>query len=160
MGLVLALLHGLLYRVRGGWFKLPSTQLARLCWVIPVGLTVLLGFPWWIALGSAVGAFLGLMIPHGKWFAMRQTLRDTIWMTVIGIIRWSLIHIPIVCVASGTAWIALGSLLSGLVYLLGTYVPEIKGPFLGHSDGVQTIEYSEVFYGMLFGYMLWLTLGL
>ena len=64
-----AIVGGVLYRLRGGWFSILSgwkqkTQLMRLIWSVPTGLLLfyLAGGPWYIAPLLVVSVFASMFI--------------------------------------------------------------------------------------------------
>lgn len=125
---LLSLLGGVLYRLRGGAVSALvghdlGTQAARLCWALPTG--VLIGFlsgVWWLGVLSAVGALVGLLISHGRYFA--PGFDNYVGMTLITAARVLLIVLapaifvdPILCLALVAALFP--------AYQVGWYLPSL-----------------------------------
>lgn len=144
-----------LWHCRGGWNPLDAgTTVARLVfWIIPVGIVLFSVFPWERALAGTVGAYVGLLISHGKYFSC-VTWRDTFFMGVISCIRFALILIPLACGCHPEiALLSFYGLLGGLAYKMGRL-------FIGHTVPLSwygrpmaegETEYGELFFGALFG---------
>jgi hypothetical protein len=111
-------LFAVLYRMRGGWLKPSSTTWCRLVyWSLPIAAWGGLTFgP--LGLLCGVGAYLGLMIPHGEWFA-GPSIRDAAMMGIIGMARAFLIVFPVAGNAPEVGFTAFLGLLSGVAYWVG-----------------------------------------
>ena len=107
-----------LYRCRGGFLPLGSTQAARVMyWATPIaawGYAVI----GWYGLLCGVMAFIGLLIPHGKYQAGCD-LDSIVGMGVIGMVRLALILTPMVAVHSLVFLLVPLGFLSGLGYGAG-----------------------------------------
>lgn len=119
MSLLLIPLFAVLYRMRGGWLKPSSTTWCRLVyWSLPVAVWGACAFgPWGLLCG--LGAYLGLLIPHGRWFG-GPAIEDAIVMGLIGLARAFLILAS--CVLAGTPEVLVASslgLMSGVAYWIG-----------------------------------------
>lgn len=114
-----------LYRLRGaGVFP---TQVGRLIWAVATGILCgLLAGP--VGLLAAVGAWAGLLIPHGKFYAIGfDTHKDTGYrpiknmaiMSLIGMVRLGLIALPLAFITpDAMALIVIGG-LHGPAYYAG-----------------------------------------
>jgi len=106
-----------LYRLRGAGV-LP-TQHGRLVWAAATGLFCgLLAGP--VGLLAAIGAFLGLLIPHGKYYAIAPDVtQNSAIMAVIGMTRLGLIGLPLLAVTpDAAAFLVIGG-LHGPAYFAG-----------------------------------------
>lgn len=75
------------YRLRGWGGFLLGTFSRRLFWSLSIGAScVLAGAPLSLSVGSALGAFAGMMIPHGRWYQV-FSFSDALHMAGIGLAR-------------------------------------------------------------------------
>lgn len=123
------ILGAVLYRIRGGWHAIPiqGAQAVRILWSVATGALVwlLVGGPWWLLAASALGAFLGLLLPQGwciNW-AQNQNLREALGTAVLGTVRLVLTVAPAAIMGTPGLWwaVAIGPLMTvayGVGYLL------------------------------------------
>lgn len=130
LAVALIILGGLLYRQRGGGIDLPiGTQGARLVWCIPTGvLCAMLFGNWWLLPAVATAAFLGLMIPHGRFQDVGtcgdSVLHDVVGMSCVCNIRGVLIYLPVILIAhQSPILVLLLPLLAGPAYWLAWRIP-------------------------------------
>jgi len=158
--LFLPLLGALLFRVRGGLFRLPSTTLGRAVW--SVGMTVpIVGVTlnWWLLLLAPL-LFAGCVLPWWKSIDMGrnegsywvdvafQTARGVCWvLPAVALMGWQYGFIA-------AAPLLIAGLLCAPAYELGWRTPStIPGLTRGS-------EVGEVYFGFLIGLGLALTLVL
>lgn len=162
--LTIAVFMAFCYRCRGGFLGTGSTQAARiLFWALPVMIIILpLGFNY--AFYTALMAFLGLMIPHGK-FQNDTSLHDIFGMSLIGAARLALILTPLSFINYYVLFYSLLGLGSGLAYYIGHRFLdgvdsgiETDGVFLREIQlfdagkfAVGATEWGEVGTGLFFG---------
>jgi len=133
-------LLALAYRLRGMGWPFGTTS-GRVVWCCACGLSSLFLFGWTSALMAFVGAYLGMLFSHSKWY---QFKRSGSWprMILICIARAAII-MPV-----GLGWIVLpfavvGGLLGACSYWFGTRVTleplRVAEPLVGAVLGVMLL---------------------
>lgn len=148
--LALIPLGAILFRIRGGWLRLPSTTLGRAVW--SVGMTVLpvaVTLNWWLLL-LAPALFAGCVLPWWKsidmgrmegdlWVdAALQTARGVLWVLPAALLLawlYQLAAVPLV----------VAGLLCAIAYELGWRTPSDVRHF------TKGAELGEVYFGGLIG---------
>lgn len=133
-------LMALAYRLRGNGWPLGTTS-GRVVWCLACGLASTWLFGWQSGLMAFVGAYLGMMLSHSKWY---QFNRPGSWPRMIAIClsRCALI-MPL-----GLGWIVIpftvaGGLLGAVAYWFGTKVSP------------EPLRVAEPIVGAVFGAMMW-----
>jgi hypothetical protein len=153
--LFLSLALAFCFRCRGGFTGLGNTQAARLLWwALPVALATLNPL-------CGVGAFLGLLIPPGK-FQNDASLKSVLGLTIIGFVQALFILGPMAYERPETLLAAPWGALRGLAYFIGWRFLDGKDSGLRflHGDGTVDVfakggsEWGEVLTGFFFGFMI------
>jgi hypothetical protein len=138
---------GALWRIRGGWLGLPSSQLARACFSIPFGLyTVLLTGDWWGML-MAPAIHLGMVMPWAQWMDMNHVEEndDLTGMTGRGFLVTAAGSVLLAVIDPGPA---------AYIFLMGG---SMLGPIYAASWDIFKggTEAAEVMYGGWLAALLW-----
>jgi hypothetical protein len=140
------------FRCRGGFIGLRNTQAARaLWWALPVALATANPL-------CGAGAFLGLLIPPGK-FEGDASLKSILGMALIGTAQALLILGPMAYARPPALLAAPFGALRGLAYFIGWRFLDGRdgGLRFAHSDGTSDVfarggsEWGEVLTGFIFG---------
>lgn len=131
------LIGATLYRIRGGWHLIPlqGAQTVRILWSVATGALVwgLAGGPWWLWPLTALGTFLGLLIPQGwgtSWPAADPSstrLPKALGMAALGVVRLALIVAPVAATAvPGLWWAMAAGPLMAVAYGVSVWLPVPK----------------------------------
>lgn len=145
-------LLALLYRMRGGFWAFAGTTVTRLLyWVVPAtGAVWWLGWSYQKAALCGLGAYLGLMISHGK--AVGTVFGRSDWaaasvMSSIGVFRWLLMTAPLLASLPNGALYAFWGVTHGLAYYVGNAFLDGKDGFIAKGGA----EWGEVLAGFFYG---------
>lgn len=158
-----SVLGAFFYRLRGADLGI-GTQANRLIWCGFIVLLVgALTNSWLAALASAVGAFVGLMIPHGDYHDMGRGRHpgywsDAVMLLVIGLARGILILVPSMLVTGAySLLIPFGAVAFGVSHAIAYMIGWELDRFL-IKRGVHATETGEALAGLLWGATIYLAL--
>lgn len=158
MSFLLIPVFAFLYRCRGGFLSIGGTFSARMVyWALPVLILMLFVNPY-LAFFSGLGAYLGLLIPHG-WCMADTSIKSMLGMAVIGVARLFLILLPIFYNDPHTLVLSLMGSLQAAAYYVGWEAldGEDAGIRYKKSDGTDCVfakgatEWAELLTGAAFG---------
>ena len=148
----LALAGGTAYRLRGYGLFMSGTFGRRLFWCFCIAILCLsLGAGLTASLGAAVGAFAGLMIPHGKYFAINGKAKNAMVMSLIGVARLGLIGLPLLLATPDAMALPIIGALQGPAYYAGY--------LLRDKLGLEGIAWGEALTGAYIFVAVYIILG-
>jgi hypothetical protein len=156
------------YRMVGGFVGTGSTFLARLRWSLTIASYMLLlsivhhqGYaPGFIVFaGSAIGAYLGRLIPHAR-FQATASLFNSLGMAAVNVARLALILVPYIYYDVTRLILAGFGLLAGVAYYVGNKYLAGKDSGIYYKTDVFAkggSEWGEVLCGLLVYELMFIT---
>lgn len=153
---VWAMVGSMLWHIRGGMFGaqlkmlLPfwGTTISRLSYSALILLPLLLTHIWYIYIACWLLLYVGTLFKWGPWQYLNRPVNDTLALTARGLLLTGAMG-----VVTGSIVLGLSGATLGVVYLLGTYMPQgwtdLDGGFVN-----EVTTNQEYLFGLVFGALI------